>query len=119
MLLTNYLFILIFHKIDTVVKQLQKKPYYLYCYLHANFLRDPGFSPEYHEELLRLYADYDKAFLATFLRQSNNYSNEKALKLFKDRNYHQETVFILGRMGRNKEAVELIVGTLQDVKIVC
>ena len=101
-----------------VVKQLREKPYYLFYYLNATFSRDNSFSPEYHEELLRLYAIYDRPSLLPFLKQSNNYSNEKALKLFMDKNYHQETVFILGRMGRNKEALRLIVGTLQDVAYV-
>jgi hypothetical protein len=51
-----------------------------------------------------------------FLRASNYYSLEKAYRVTKQRDYVPEMVFLLGRMGNNKQALMLIIERLGDVE---
>jgi hypothetical protein len=51
-----------------------------------------------------------------FLRASTAYSLEKAYNICKTRDYVPEMVFLLGRMGNNKQALELIIERLGDVQ---
>jgi len=51
-----------------------------------------------------------------FLRASNFYDLEKALKICRERDYVTEMVFLLGRMGNNKQALMLIIERLGDVQ---
>ena len=62
-----------------------------------------------------LYAEYEPSRLIEFLRASSYYSLEKAYKVCKERDYVTEMVFLLGRMGNNKEALNLIIERLGDV----
>jgi len=65
---------------------------------------------------VELYAEYDRTKLLPFLRQSNYYPLERALKICQDRDLVPEMVFILGRMGNNKQALSLIIEKLRDVE---
>lgn len=51
-----------------------------------------------------------------FLRASNYYSLEKAYAICKERDFVSEMVFLLGRMGNNKQALMLIIERLGDVE---
>lgn len=51
-----------------------------------------------------------------YLRASNYYSLEKALKECRERDFVPEMVFLLGRMGNNKQALMLIIERLGDVE---
>lgn len=63
-----------------------------------------------------LYAEYEPERLMTFLRASNFYDLEKALRICRERDYVPEMVFLLGRMGNNKQALMLIIERLGDVQ---
>jgi hypothetical protein len=99
-----------------VVKQLEVKPQYLYMYLDSLFDKDPQFSLPYSDRLVELYAEYDHERLMPFLRASNFYDLEKALRICRERDYVTEMVFLLGRMGNNKQALMLIIERLGDVQ---
>lgn len=52
-----------------------------------------------------------------FLRASNFYDLERALRICEQHDYVHETVFLLGRMGNNLKALKLIIERLGDVKL--
>lgn len=103
-------------QISTVVNQLKDYPRFLHTYLHALFKFDPHRGSDFHELQVALYAEYDYKMLLPFLRQSNYYPLEKAYKVCEGRGLVPEMVFILGRMGNNKQALTLIIEKLKDVK---
>lgn len=52
-----------------------------------------------------------------FLRASNFYDLERALRICEKHDYVHETVFLLGRMGDNLKALKLIIERLGDVQL--
>jgi hypothetical protein len=90
--------------------------YYLYMYLDALALKDPQSAFEYSDDLVDLYAEYDYARLLDCLRASTSYNLERAYEICKKRDYVPEMVFLLGRMGNNKQALTLIIERLGDVQ---
>lgn len=99
-----------------MIKQLEPKPQYMYMYLDSLFDKDPQFALPYSDRLVELYAEYDPERLMPFLRASNFYDLEKALHICRERDYVPEMVFLLGRMGNNKQALMLIIERLGDVQ---
>jgi hypothetical protein len=85
-------------------------------YLDSLFDKDPQFCLPYSDRIVELYAEYDNDRLMPFLRASNFYDLEKALKICRERDYVTEMVFLLGRMGNNKQALMLIIERLGDVQ---
>jgi len=102
--------------IEQVVSQLKDEPRLLHEYLHNLFVKDAHAGKDYHELQVTMYADYDYKYLSSFLRQSNYYPLEKAYKVCQDRNLYPEMVFILGRMGNNKQGLQLLIEKIGDVK---
>lgn len=100
--------------IDLVIGKL-KKQNLLYEYLSKVFQRDPTMCEEHHGLLVELYAEYAPEQLLRFLRSSNNYPLEHALDICKQRSLFQEVVFLLGRMGNTRQALEQITKQLQDI----
>ncbi|CAB4404044.1 unnamed protein product [Rhizophagus irregularis] len=103
--------------ISHVVRQLEKEPSFLHIYLDALFVKDHHAGYEFHDRQIELYAEYDYQRLIEFLRSSNYYTLEHAYKICEQRDLVPEMVFILGRMGNNKEALMLIIGRLNDVQL--
>ncbi|KAF5363557.1 hypothetical protein D9756_000090 [Leucocoprinus leucothites] len=99
-----------------VVQQLQNKPYYLFLYLDALVERDPHLVSEFADLQVKLYAEFATIRLIDFLRASNYYNLEMAYEVCNERNLVPEMVFLLGRMGNNKEALHLIIERLGDVQ---
>ncbi|BGP29523.1 Vacuolar protein sorting-associated protein 41 [Rhodotorula toruloides] len=102
--------------IPRVISQLQDSRKYLYMYLDALFDKDPHLAFDYSDVQVDLYAEYDQKKLMDFLRASNYYSLERAYKICDSRDLVPEMVFLLGRMGDNKRALNLIIERLGDVE---
>lgn len=85
-------------------------------YLDSLFDKDPQFCLPYSDRLVQLYAEYDPDRLLPFLRASNFYDLENALRICTERDMVPEMVFLLGRMGNNKQALMLIIERLGDVQ---
>ncbi|ORY90935.1 hypothetical protein BCR35DRAFT_275010 [Leucosporidium creatinivorum] len=102
--------------IPRVVSQLQSHRQYLFLYLDALFDKDPHLAFDYSDLQVDLYAEYDANKLMDFLRASNYYSLERAYKICDARDLVPEMVFLLGRMGDNKRALNLIIERLGDVQ---
>ncbi|GAM24798.1 hypothetical protein SAMD00019534_079730, partial [Acytostelium subglobosum LB1] len=112
---------LLVNKIDkipirVVVKQLENKPEYTHLYLHTLFLKDARAGMDFHELQVSLYAQYEPDLLLPFLRNSISYNLDKALQICKERNLYAEMVYILGRMGSAKDALNLILDKLRNIK---
>ena len=54
--------------------------------------------------------------LLPVFRASNSYDLEKAYKLCQERDLVPEMVYLLGRMGNNRQALMLIIERLADVQ---
>ena len=64
---------------------------------------------------LRLFAEYDRPLLMTFLKTSQSYTLELASQICKQRSYIQELVYLLSKEGRTNQALRLIIDKLGDV----
>ena len=64
---------------------------------------------------VELYADYEPGRLMSFLVSSQAYGLEAAAELCEHRGLVSEQVFVLGRMGNARQALELIISELADI----
>uniref|UniRef100_UPI00398E8932 vacuolar protein sorting-associated protein 41 homolog isoform X2 n=1 Tax=Pristiophorus japonicus TaxID=55135 RepID=UPI00398E8932 len=101
--------------IDKVVEELKNQPELQHVYLHNLFKRDHHKGQKFHEQQISLYAEYDRPNLLPFLRDSTHCPLEKALEICQQRNFVEETVFLLSRMGNSRRALQMITEELQDV----
>lgn len=102
-------------QIETVVRQLQSRPRLLHHYLHEIFLKDAHIASKFHELQVSLYSEYAPNLLLPFLRQSIHYPLEKALTICEQRDLYEAMVFILGRMGNAKKALELLIDKIGKI----
>jgi len=102
--------------IPRVIQQLEGHREFLFMYLDALFDKDPHLAFDYSDLQVDLYAQFDANKLVDFLRASNYYSLERAYKVCDGRDLVPEMVFLLGRMGDNKRALNLIIERLGDVQ---
>ncbi|CAH2283281.1 vacuolar sorting-associated 41 homolog [Pelobates cultripes] len=84
-------------------------------FLHKLFKRDHHRGQKYHEKQIHLYAEYDRPNLLPFLRDSIHCPLEKALEICHQRNFVEETVFLLSRMGNSRKALQMIMEELHNV----
>ena len=71
-------------------------------YLDALFKRDAHAGQEYHARQVRLYAEFERAKLLSFLKSSNSfYSLHEALEECRQRNFIPEMVYLLGRCSNS------------------
>ena len=102
--------------IGKVVKQLSNAPQkFLHVYLDKLFEKDVHEGRDYHGLQVKLYAEYDRPRLLSFLKSSTYYPLQAALEECQTRHLIPEMVFLLGRMGNTKKALLLIINELQDV----
>ncbi|XP_069776750.1 vacuolar protein sorting-associated protein 41 homolog isoform X7 [Narcine bancroftii] len=101
--------------IDKVVEELKDQPELQHVYLHNLFKRDHHKGQKFHEQQISLYAEYDRPSLLPFLRDSTHCPLEKALEICQQRNFVEEMVFLLSRMGNSRRALQMITEELQDV----
>lgn len=88
----------------------------LHIYLHTLFEIDPNVGWEFHDLQVELYADFDQRMLLPFLRTSQHYKLDKAYEVCLRKNLLHEQVFILGRMGNPRQALDVIVNKLEDIE---
>ncbi|KAJ7731006.1 hypothetical protein DFH07DRAFT_157899 [Mycena maculata] len=101
--------------VGRVVQQLQSRPYFLFLYLDALMEKEPHMVSGFADMQVRLYAEFATPRLIDFLRASNDYNLENAYHICDERALVPEMVFLLGRMGNNKQALTLIIERLGDV----
>ncbi|XP_063778599.1 vacuolar protein sorting-associated protein 41 homolog isoform X1 [Pseudophryne corroboree] len=101
--------------VDKVVEELKERPELQHVYLHKLFKRDHHKGQKYHEKQISLYAEYDRPNLLPFLRDSTHCPLEKALEICHQRNFVEETVYLLSRMGNSRKALQMIMEELHNV----
>ncbi|KAL4076442.1 hypothetical protein V8B97DRAFT_1921758 [Scleroderma yunnanense] len=102
--------------VDRVVQQLRARPSYLFLYLDALFKKDQNLASDFADIQVRLFAEYATSRLIEYLRASNYYNLEAAYNICRSRDLVPEMVFLLGRMGNNKQALTLIIERIGDVQ---
>nr|QHN70704.1 light [Limenitis arthemis astyanax] len=99
--------------VEIVEKQLKDNDEYLYKYLDAySKVESNG---RYHGKLVRLYAKFNREKLLPFLKCSDNYPIQKALDVCQSNEFYPEMVFLLGRIGNTREALQIIIEKLNDI----
>ncbi|XP_052801970.1 vacuolar protein sorting-associated protein 41 homolog isoform X2 [Mya arenaria] len=101
--------------VEKVVRQLERNPEFLYVYLDRLASTDQQLVTPYSGNMVKLYAEFNQAKLLPFLRSSIPYPLDMALKVVEERSLRPEQVFLLGRMGNIKQALQLITDELRDV----
>jgi len=78
--------------------------------------KDKDASRKYHGLMVSLYADYAPDRLLSFLKASDHYNLQEALSVCELRmGLIDERVYVLARMGRTKDALELITIEMADI----
>lgn len=103
--------------VDKVMTKLKNNKPYLYMYLDALIREDPRTLAKYdlYDDLILLYSEFAPKKLLPLLTQNDNYSMGKALDVCKRRKYYPEMAYLLGRMGNNREKLNLVVNKLCDI----
>ncbi|RCK63769.1 Vacuolar protein sorting-associated protein 41 [Candida viswanathii] len=88
--------------------------YVSYFYLEKlgeidNFLVE-GFG----NDRVKLYADYKREKLLPFLTKNDDYDIEAAITICENSEYTKELVYLLGKIGQNKQALTLVIHKLED-----
>ncbi|DAZ93532.1 TPA: hypothetical protein N0F65_000148 [Lagenidium giganteum] len=109
-------------KIMDVVKQLEGDRELLHEYLHECFQHRLGeYNTEIysslHETQVALYTEYSPSYLLKFLQTSNFVPLEKAYQYCSERTppLWDAMIYILGRMGHHKKALDLILTQMHDI----
>ncbi|KAG6614591.1 Vacuolar protein sorting-associated protein 41 [Phytophthora cinnamomi] len=109
-------------KISDIVAQLEGEPELLHTYLHELVLHRLGeYNSEIysalHERQVALYAEFAPDFLLKFLQTSNFVPLEKAYKYCSEHTppLWDTMIYILGRMGQHKKALDLILTQRGDI----
>lgn len=95
---------------------------WMFLYLHSVFKLDPDRASGYHNLLLRLYVEHgEKGMLFNFLKMSNHYSLDTALKALggvggKGKGIlASERVYVLAAMGDTNSALDILLNELDDI----
>ncbi|KAJ2375006.1 Vacuolar protein sorting-associated protein 41 [Coemansia sp. RSA 2607] len=102
---------------SSVVRQLVKTPVHLHVYLHALRTHDAPAAQPFADLQVELYAEYDAHMLLPFLRASQAYSLDRALRVCEEHALVPGMVHVLGRMGDGRRALMLIIERLHDVRL--
>uniref|UniRef100_A0A1I8GNH8 RING-type domain-containing protein n=1 Tax=Macrostomum lignano TaxID=282301 RepID=A0A1I8GNH8_9PLAT len=104
--------------ISSIISELSSNSGLLCDYLDAVHLKDPARVEKHADKMVELYADHARQKLLPFLRSSSGFKYELALALCADRQLTEETVYILARMGRRRDALNLLLDEQQFDRVV-
>ncbi|KAI5954375.1 VPS41 [Candida jiufengensis] len=85
-------------------------------YLYLNKLKsiDNYLISNFQNEIIRLYCEFNKKLLYDFLISNNNYNVDEAIKLCEINEYYKELIYLLGKIGENKKALDLVISKLNN-----
>jgi len=104
------------NNLDDIVKQLEPEPALQHEFLDSVFKKDITLGAKFHPLQVKLYARFNKDKLLQFLRNSNSYILEDALKVCEEGKHFHEMVFLLNRMGNSNQALSILIKELKDVR---
>ncbi|XP_050315516.1 vacuolar protein sorting-associated protein 41 homolog [Anthonomus grandis grandis] len=99
---------------EKIIEKLRPSSLHLYRFLDEYDKKNA--KGKYHKELVELYAIFDRQKLLPFLKRSAHYPIQEALDICQKKKYYPEMVFLLGRIGDTKEALDLIINELKDMQ---
>lgn len=111
------------HSLDLgeVVQKLSSPPklrVILFLYLRRLSIVDPDATAALENDMISLYADYQKEQLLNFLKKRTNYDVENAIEFCSQRKgFHNELIYLWGKIGENKKALSLIIDGLNDPRL--
>ncbi|VEU24280.1 DEKNAAC105512 [Brettanomyces naardenensis] len=85
-----------------------------YLYLEKLSREDKLLVRDLEDEMVELYALYNRDELSEFLGKHKNYSIEKAIKVCEQTHCIPELAYLLSKVGENKKALTLIIDDLED-----
>ncbi|CAK9436893.1 uncharacterized protein LODBEIA_P14150 [Lodderomyces beijingensis] len=68
-------------------------------------------------ELIKLFADFNRSLLLPYLTDSDNYNVDKAIEICQTREFYSELIYLLGKIGEYKQAINLVIHKLEDAKL--
>ena len=85
-----------------------------YFYLQKLLEVDEYQVNDFCNERIQLLTLYDRSQLLRFLQKNSNYDIDKAIETCTTNDLTEELVYLLGRIGENKQALQLIIEKLND-----
>ncbi|CAF1544366.1 unnamed protein product [Adineta steineri] len=85
-------------------------------YLDAVFSKKSDDTRDFHTRQVSLYAEYEPTKLMGFLRKAGNYNIQEALSICEKKRLPRETVFLCGRSGNGRVALQIILNELKDIE---
>ncbi|KAG7856963.1 hypothetical protein KL939_003748 [Ogataea angusta] len=88
--------------------------YVSFLYLDALAANDKLLVKDLEDEMVKLYASFNRDHLQQFLSRHYSYSVEKAISVCEEQKCVSELVYLLSKVGENRKALKLIVDELRD-----
>lgn len=103
---------------DKVVQQLGSgtDDELLFKYLQRLAIEDEELIRGFGDLLVKLYGDFDRSQLMTFLTRNDSYDLNKAIQVCERHEYTEELVYLLGRVGQTQRALELLLTEMDAVE---
>ena len=96
------------------VLRTQENDLLLFGYLTELGEVDESYLSEFANLMIELYAKYDTRKLMAFLQKSESYDIDRTIKLCRNQHLYSELVFLLGKIGLYRDAIDLIILNLRD-----
>ncbi|KAI5962369.1 VPS41 [Candida pseudojiufengensis] len=85
-----------------------------YFYLNKLKSIDNYLIYNFQNEIIQLYCEFNKDLLYDFLISNNNYNIEDTIKLCENNEYYKELIYLLGLIGENQKALNLVITKLNN-----
>jgi hypothetical protein len=102
-------------KIDEIIPILDADRSLQFAYLRHVFDKYPTRCENYHGLLMTLYGEFDPQSLLFFFQRTTCYSQSDGMALCRTKGCHDAEAFLLKRMGKPHEALDILTSRLHDV----
>ncbi|ODQ48462.1 hypothetical protein PICMEDRAFT_70096 [Pichia membranifaciens NRRL Y-2026] len=85
-----------------------------YIYLKELGKMDKLLIKDFEDEMIRMYAKFNKGELKGFLKDHKKYSIDDAIKVCEEYECNEELVYLLSKIGENRKALTLIIDKMED-----
>ncbi|RLV94481.1 Vacuolar protein sorting-associated protein 41 [Spathaspora sp. JA1] len=89
-------------------------PLIQYFYLEKLDEIDNYQAQQFNNDRINLYCQFKRDSLLPFLHRAQGYDIDQAITTCQENQYYPELVYLLGKIGQNKQAIELITTKLND-----
>lgn len=85
-----------------------------YIYLKELGRMDRLLIRDFEDEMIRMYAKFNREELKTFLKNHKKYSIDDAIQVCEEYECNEELVYLLSKIGENRKALTLIIDKMED-----